>query len=234
MDFLTPPTDNLYKFMAIGGIALFIALLFVDKADFDRLQDLGAQAAMDLASSGAKIEFQRELNGEEHKRTEAINNRSQAVDARLGEVNRQRAEIVKQAEGARGVLADKFNAQLHELDIAREAAESDAQRVIAETHAVDQRIDTIVKAAIDDSVATAALQARTKHLTIQRVALEDRSKYFNWLSAFSGLFSTLGFLLWYSKVQRFQDQIIEAEAREKREPKAPMSAVESDEMMPSI
>ena len=189
IDFLKPPTDNLYKFMAVAGIVLVVAGLYPVLF----FQQTGVEYLAYVRSSNEAKEHAKFTK----ERLATLDTRKQQAE---GEKNKLQAQLDKLRSGSSAAVN---STQIDKLE-----------NRIDET---DRRIESIDDAAHELRLNLALKQAHVK--SEETVSLNRRSDarfavLVGWFFAFIGAFLAFrGFFRWDRKLQRFQDRIVEKEAQ---------------------
>jgi hypothetical protein len=176
------PTDNLYKFMALSGIVLLVA------SAFPRYWQ-------------AKLEFELiRAQGEKRKGIKKKDWASADVDYLLTKSNKLKEETSKWKEAK-----DLAAAEPQLIEKKRQEIRTDAYEIKA--------VNTEIRRLYRDS-EIAAIEVKTKEKEIsQRLDVIRRLKYViaggKWVGA---ILSVSGFLLWYHKLQKYQDKIVKKQA----------------------
>lgn len=194
-DFLKPPTDNLYKFIALSGLLLLIVSLIAPGYALVNLEWRRLAAVRELNMTRAEIEQSKAMRLE-------IDSAKSLVDAALKEA---------EAAGLESDLANREKTPSKKLKALKAAVEkiskansnlSDAQKHLHE------KMDPYAKLAEDINMRT--IDNEYQGEVLESVGqMETLSEI---LGVIGGLIGTMvsigGFALWYRKVQVFQDRIL--------------------------
>jgi DNA repair exonuclease SbcCD ATPase subunit len=188
IDFLKPPTDNLYKFMAVAGTVLVIA---------------GLYPALFFHQTGMEYLAYIRSSNEAKEHAKFTQERLATLDTRK-----------QQAEGEKNEL----QAQLHKLNSGLSAAGNSAQidKLESRINEADRRIESIEDAAHELRLDLALKQAHVRSeetVSLNRASDARFAVLVGWCVALTGAFLAFrGFFRWDRKLQHFQDRIVEKEA----------------------
>ena len=201
MEYLKAPTDNLYKFIAIAGAALIAVCVIQTTTQLAEISQQSFQIAKDTAILKVEAESLNErfkASGKEHERLfpeQHTPEKKTTPSDRDSEIQ-QKNEVV--------------------LDSASEKMQSSAERVarIGRLEAFRQENDAILDLAFQRLLSAAVLDVQGQRIR------ELASAFVTWVRI--GVFTVgigilmmiLGFCLWYSRVQVFQDRLLQKQASE--------------------
>lgn len=214
------PTDNLYKFLALAGIVLIIFAFSypVSQIRDDKLQIAVAEKEHKIAKVRADRKVQRanDLRGNYKSESESLDSESKLLNLEYKEIN----EIVS-AVDIQKTIPNKSAANIEALNHALEHqkslfAELDIHRSkIAASNSNLKLIKEAMEEANDEvSLLNIQLEWHT-HL------LEEATNHLELFMLFVLLFGSggfvlcnFGFTLWYNKIQRYQDAVLEKQAKD--------------------
>jgi hypothetical protein len=107
MEQQAPPTDNLYKFLAIAGV---LAVVWPTQFYFNKLVEL----SIEIKQTQGRIELLQLSNDE-------INKEDRIIDKGLGELEKEIANFKKDFVASQGRPSDKFRQTLEGMDRKRRA-----------------------------------------------------------------------------------------------------------------
>lgn len=237
MDLIRPPTDNLYKFLAISGLVLLgLSSLGEIKIGVE-LVNVSRQPYVDLLRFENELsnfvddqkyfEDVSEIEGKLSVRYSAI----QAADSRLA--NAPGGKLMDKAlEQEVFALCDEIDAELRRLAVQPCCESIEAYLGLAATkslwscgkgldsdeftaHVEKLKSDNFKDVIAERKSRGRKLQADFAEVTVNlEVAVEgmyviqEWKSYFNWGRTVGIAVSIMGFILWYSKVQRHQDLLL--------------------------
>jgi hypothetical protein len=176
LDTLTPPTDNLYKFIAIAGFILLLFCIVYPHVLSQQIQDVLSLDKLDDVSTSAQMQ----LVGD---KLEALLNRHYQIMESLSDSSKTNSPAYIATLTQENESLKKMSDKLSDLNDAIEEEGKDRQ----------DAIEAKRQAALDE--------------------INYLLSFCQWMR-FVGLFlMLLGFSLWYVKVQRFQDFVLERDAR---------------------
>ena len=185
---ITPPTDNLYKFMAVGGLVLIIAGVTVPPVFF---QQTGFEYLAQLRGSDElKVhqEFARQRQETLNHREQQARDEKQKLQKRLDELN----------SSSNSADVEKLEGRIKETNREIESIE-DA------TH--ELQLNLALKQAQIRYEDTVSFNRRY----ISRFFL-----FLGWIVGLLGIFiSFIGFRRWYKRYQKYQDLLAAKEAEAK-------------------
>lgn len=184
---LTPPTDNLYKFLAIAGLALIALSVTVLFGARDRLFARQDQFALEEAAAiGDRIAHQAQL--------EILADAKIAVADGDAKLKRAQGRI-ERGGGSRQSVATATV----ELDRAKAALYA------AKTKAAES------------AKATRVSDAKVQITRAVEVRLGKEARSYGWwasVGCFVGTFvSSIGFIFWYFQLQRYEDAVVAAASK---------------------
>ena len=188
MSIFTPPTDNLYKFVALSGIVLFLAGFLIPPVSF---QETG-------------MEYLKQLRGSDELQ----------VQERF--VN-QRLETLKLRERQATDERDKLQKRLVELNAASNSTEVEKLegRIKEANREVQSIADASYELSLSLELKRAQVNFED---TVSFNRTRDSRVFLvgGWIVGLIGFFiAPIGFVLWYKKLQRHQDLMCAKEAQDK-------------------
>jgi hypothetical protein len=194
-DFLKPPTDNLYKFMALSG--LLTQLLFFVFIPWNLQRAVLAHAE---AASGVEI-LKIDAEDVARKKNEAETDIERLQSEQAVAENRL-ATLRSQLENSSRLNSSERTSELRELTV---ECNNRAKLIREIRDAVNEEIISAHK-------KKAELTAKVKYARVQW-ELGIAYSVLLLLLAVGGFFLTLkGFFLWFDRVQKFQDAILRGQA----------------------
>jgi len=182
MEFPKIPTDNLYKFMALSGVVLVVA------SAFPRYWQ-------------AKLEFELvRVQGEKWKATKKKDWAYADMDHLRTKTNKLKEETSKWKEARDLAAAEPQLIEKKRLEIRTDAYEIKAG--ITETKRLYR----------DSEIAAIEVKTKEKEIS-QRLEVIRLLKFVVAGGSSAGaILSVSGFLLWYHKLQKYQDKIVKKQA----------------------
>lgn len=189
VDLLKPPTDNLYKFAAIFGLVLIVVGFVFPPWVFYR----------------SSLEYLKSLAGEDELNAykKFADERSRTLDARTQQARDELDQIQKQRDSLQ----------------TNTITSSETERLESAIRDAKKQLEILEDASQE---STLNLELKTAQAKQQRTFSTNESRnarflmYLGWsLAAIGGLFSIVGFGLWYWNVQRHLDYILQKEAKSK-------------------
>jgi len=189
MDLLKPPTDNLYKFMTVGGIVLTVVGVIFPPMFFQ-------QTAMEYL---AHLHGRDELKVHEKFTKERLETLELRKQQTADEKNKLQQRLNQLTSGSR------VSGNSGEID--------KLESRIKET---DRQLESIADASYQANLDLGLKEAQTKYEETVSINRRRDSRYFmviGWVVALIGLyFSIIGFRRWHKRLQQFQDRMVENEA----------------------
>lgn len=189
IEFIKPPTDNLYKFAAIFGLVLIVVgftfppWLFYQSS----LQYLKSLAGDDELAAHKKFAEVRNRVLKERRETVA------AERAKL----QQRLDNLAKSQGTASV-----SAEIDKLESAIKEARKEAETLEDTSHEFNLNLE--LKAAEAKQQQTFSTNETRNSRLVMVVG---------WIIGFIGLFfACMGFIMWYKRVAVFQDKILKMQA----------------------
>jgi hypothetical protein len=183
MSLFTPPTDNLYKFMALAGVVLIAAfavpLVIFHQAGTEYLDQL--RGSKELA---VQERFTKDRLGMLEGRKQQVLDQKNKLQNRL--------DGLKAASTTTG--ADKLEGQIRE-------ANSEIEKIDDASHELSLSL-ALKRAQVEQEETVSYNRSRDSRALMLVGAL----------GVLLGLFlSSFGFFLWYKKLQRYQDRLVTKE-----------------------
>lgn len=187
MSIFTPPTDNLYKFMALSGIVLIIAfivpLLFFHQTGMEYLEQV---------RGSKELEVQEKF----------VNQRLETLKLRDKEAKDEKQELQKRLAGLNPA---SNSTEIDKLEVRIKEANREIDSIADSSYELS--LNLALKQAQVNSEETVSLNRRRD----SRVAIVVGAIW-----VILGFFlSVFGFPLWYIKLQRHQDRVVKKEAEDK-------------------
>lgn len=199
MDFLKPPTDNLYKFVAMSGLVLFLVSMTYPPWLSYRF----SSSIFELEKDTKILEL--EIEAEETRRTD--------FKAELDAITADGDNTLKEVENLKRLLESQ-------------PSRAQKRRLIPERVALEQKYK-LLKAQVEESKKgfnekRATFMASSDALRRKQIELKSRLdlakwahgqlKLLGWVAIFfAGLgafMANAGFIFWYRRVQVYQDAIL--------------------------
>ena len=188
MDIFTPPTDNLYKFMALSGIVLILAGVIVPPVFF---QQTGMEYLAQLRSSdelGVQEKFVKE-------RLDTLKSREQQASSEKDKLQ-QRLDKLKPTSNS--TEADRLEARIKEAN-----------------HEIESIADSAYELRLNLELKRAQFKYE-ETVSLNRLRTSRQFVLVGWVLGLVGVFlSFVGFRRWYKRLQKFQDQLVLKEAQAK-------------------
>lgn len=189
MDLLKPPTDNLYKFMAVGGIVLAVVCIIFPSMFF--LQTSAEYLAYLRGRDELKVheKFTKERLETLELRKQQTTDEKNKLEERLNQLTSP-----PRASGNSGEI-EKLDSRIKEIN---------------------RQLETLADASDQAKLDLGLKQAQIKHEETVSINRRRDSRYFvlfGWIVAVIGLYgSIIGFRRWDKRLQQFLDRILEKEA----------------------
>lgn len=194
IDLVKPPTDNLYKFIALAGLVLVVLGLIYAPWLFYR----STWETLKLAQLNAELNVHRKF-AEERQKT--LDERKRRLEVERDTLKKRIAELVvndKNNNPAASAEIDKLETRMRETNAATDAL-ADAEH--------EKNLSLELKVAQAEHQRTVDVNERGNTRLIIVIGI---------LLAIAGLgVSVLGFRLWYKRVTIFQDAIVVIQATSK-------------------
>jgi hypothetical protein len=191
MSIIQPPTDNLYKFMAISGLLIFGFFLVWPTLQIFQLSRETIQLQGEMDALDVEVDIISESITNLKKEDALLEKRTADLRKRVQNL----ATLPKKVLKSKGINIEAESDRLHQDEI------------------------TIIKKAEELREKNDLLRIKNVELITKRKLLESALAHFRtevimlFVGAIVGLLlSTWGFWLWYFRVQRFQDMIIRKQA----------------------
>jgi hypothetical protein len=188
MSIFTPPTDNLYKFLAVSGVVLIVAGAYYPPVFF---RQTGMEYLEQLRGS-KELEVQEEFGKE---RLETLELREQQA---LDQKNKLQKRLAELKSSSNSTEVDKLEGRVKEANREIESIVDSASEL---------RLNLAMKRAQVKHEETVSINGRRDSRLVLIVG---------GVGVLIGIFfAVAGFCLWYKKVQRFQDRVVTKETRTK-------------------
>lgn len=223
MQYITPPTDNLYKFLAIGGLAVIVIAFIVPIQAIVELEKKSIESDRPLNESlRTRISIALAASDDEPLSKDLVAKAAEAIWS--NDKNVRNAYLVDWED-----RIDKIDKSIFSVDAAevRQELASEKGRIDLKTffgltdgqvndpkaadHA-DEWIANLRREYLEDRKLDdeAMLSLRTFWLTLDYANITQQ--YGKWGISLGAVMAVVGFGLWWYKVQRFQDKILAADA----------------------
>ncbi|WP_405250509.1 hypothetical protein [Dokdonia sp. Asnod3-C12] len=180
------PTDNLYKFISLFGLTLVVLYTF-----------LNYKSDLELDKETAELSYEIDL-----------------INYEIDKANRERKDWINNV----GDLCETkaCNCKIEEkndlnIKINFDQKECNSQDIFLEITRLQEFIDVDViklKSKMD------IVNAKQNLIKRKEGNFKQQNSGLNWLLIFGIVMSFIGFILWYQKVQRYQDRILKEQASE--------------------
>lgn len=195
IDLVKPPTDNLYKFIAVAGLVLMVLGLIYAPWLFYR----STWETLKSAEADAELEVHRKFAKERQK---TLDERKQRVEAERDTLKKRIAQLV--------VANDKNN---------NPAASAEIDKLETRIRDTNAAADALTDAEHEKNLGLALKEAQAEHQRTVKVNESRNTRLIMWIGiplAIAGLgVSVLGFRLWYKRITIFQDAIVVIQATSK-------------------
>lgn len=173
------PTDNLYKFVAISGLILFVLALFYPEYRSNELNT-------EIAFYNGEI---KKLSVENQKAANNLNTIKNEIEI-LDKKANNKGSIVNET------LISRTRIISGEADLVELSKKID--KLVIDRSEIDRQIE--IKS-IDIDIKSELIENKRNDLHTLKDAM-------NFLGPFSMLLTFLGFVLWYEKTQKLQDKVL--------------------------
>lgn len=220
MDLLTPPTDNLYKFIAVAGLAVALAAGYVLNNDIERISGLLRQTKGEEVVLKAKLQSASEGNKSKLESTREL-------ETRLLKLQQQETALEQEASAFKSREANVSNNSSEGKNLQTQIVKStEATRAIsAECASIMREMKSYQVTMPDTDKNLTSLKIAQAELDAKRAIIDDledaHSTKSIWLGCFSfagGITAMTDFRLWYWRVQWIQDRLLQEELKEKMKP----------------
>lgn len=186
MSLFTPPTDNLYKFVALSGIVLIVAGLTIPPVFFH-------QTGMEYL---AQLHDSKEFEVQE----KFVNERLPILDGRKEQVLNQKDNLQQRLDRLKSASpsteVDKVEGQIKEAN-----------------HEIEKIEDSSHELTLNLELKRAQIKYE-ETVSANRLSLSRLFLMLGFGAVIFGIcISILGFTLWYKKLQRYQDRKVTEEAK---------------------
>jgi hypothetical protein len=195
IDLVKPPTDNLYKFIALAGLVLVVLGVIYAPWLFYR----STWETLKLEQLNAELKVHRKFAEERQKTLDA---RKQQLEAERDTLKKRIAELV--------FVNDKNN---------NPAASAEIDRLETRVRETNAAADALADAEHEKNLSLELKEAQAEHQRTVEVNERENTRLIMKIGiplAIAGLgVSVLGFRLWYKRITIFQDAIVVIEATSK-------------------
>lgn len=199
-DLLKPPTDNLYKFIALTGLLLLIISVVLPAYAIVTMEMKRLDVVRELNKTSATLDEAKNLGVEAEAATHDAHAASSLVDAAVA---RYKA-MPKSKHPSRQEATERLR-RLDEIEAATQRLRDASQKLQSKTEELGRK--------------TAEAQTRNIETDYQNELLETInlgfivSKILLLIGSLVGIvLALLGFILWYRKVQVFEDRVLQKTA----------------------
>jgi hypothetical protein len=199
--YFAPPTTSLYQFLALGGLVVFLFL----KAWRDLLEKTVSKTIIRLCERVADndVEITRE-NAIETNRRKSLEDLNRKMALANEEMVRFREETSSSVEPDTESYRTRAQALIDNADcLSAKHRENEAEMQASIQQAA-------VRSALTEKLKIYIREAEEEQAKLNSVASKD--KWMSWIALF---ISVMGFLLWYFKIQQYQDAILIHQALKK-------------------
>jgi hypothetical protein len=207
-DFL-PPTENLYKFISITGLFLFVLSFYPFY-----LQHKLAEQQFELIKNQAILRLDSRLL---EKEIETIIYKLQSISNKFDELAKIHNEVIQ-------LYKDKTespqNNEQSEPNLALNDKLAELKNKLEETESLNKNnpsieaFDKLIEKAKAVDIKGIELGINSKLISFYESEI-DRLMYLGWfLSGLGAFLGSYGFKLWYEKIQKYNDLILEKQSLE--------------------
>lgn len=174
------PTDNLYKFIALTGVIIFILTLFYPELKRQELND-------EITLINGQIEI---LDYEKHP-----------LEQQTKEIKKKITELDKLCDcGFKSIINDSL--------IVKPKIISGPKEIMELTKQIDILIQERDKLIEQTNFKALEINTKTELIRNKQDNLDELNKASAFFIPFSFILSTLGFLFWFTQTQRYQDSLL--------------------------
>jgi predicted S18 family serine protease len=201
-DSLKPPTDNLYKFIALTGLLILVISIVLPSYALYALELKRLEAAREINITKGEIEESKALKLLLDSAEKTVASAKLEAEGAL-----EYAKLAKLKKGSPSTKLKTWEEAESRLEKAMTHLRDTSSDYGKKTDEYYKLASSIARRTIDNEYQTEVLEAvnvgvvLTKLLIICGVPL-------------GLIFMLVGFLLWYRKVQKFEDKVLEKAARE--------------------
>lgn len=199
-DLLKPPTDNLYKFIALTGLLILVISVVLPAYALVTLEMKRLDLVRELNKTSATLDEAKTL-GEE---AEAATHNAQAASSQVDAAVARYKAMPKSKHPSRQEANERLR-RLDEIEAASQGLRDATQKLQAKTEEFGKKTSEAHNRSIETDYQNEVLD--TINLGF------DLSKLLLLIGSFVGIvIALLGFVLWYRKVQVFEDRVLAKEA----------------------
>jgi len=199
-DLLKPPTDNLYKFIALTGLLVLIISLVLPAYALVTLEMKRLEVVKELNLTSAALDEAKTLADE----TEAATREADAANAQIdGALARYKA-MPKSKHPSRQEITERLR-RLDEIEAATKDLREASQKLQSKTDEIGKKTAEAHNRSINTDYHNEVLETINVGFFFSKILLI--------IGLLSGIVVALfGFVLWYRKVQIFEDQVLKKAA----------------------
>ena len=203
MDTPTFPTDSLYKFMALAGLAgCFLAPKYYlsqwSDAERQAIEGYVAMRTLEAETESIKedVEVLKQEAAREQDMTRKLGAEVDGLEAEVTETRRHRALSTSQSDAF-----ERKSAALRDRLKSRDDARRELQKALARTRKQTLRLQT----------HNYQLDGKQRLVASLTYALQTFKVTYRVLLLISWLSTVFGFGLWYLRIQRYQDRLVKTQ-----------------------
>ena len=199
-DLLKPPTDNLYKFIALTGLLVLIISVVLPAYALVTIEMKRLDVVRELNKTSATLEEAKSLGIEAEAATHDAHAASSQVDAAVA---RYKA-MPKSKHPSRQEATERLR-RLDEIEAATQRLRDTAQKLQSKTEELGKKTAEAHTRSIETDYQNEVLETINLGFVLSKILLL--------IGSLVGLvIALLGFVLWYRKVQLFEDRVLEKAA----------------------
>lgn len=211
------PTDNLYKFMALSGVAILVFSL-IPFYHAQRLHLDALRLSGDIRILGIQIEWQS-------MDMDQVLQQTNTLKQQTGTLAQQTSTLKKRVDELRETMPSETAAALDTKRPLGEVRKETANKV----EDIEKELDTLIESRLQLEESQHKLEESQRKQEVTSIQHETKNEEHRYLARLIGLelllggfgflsgvvLATKGFRLWHVKLQVHQDRIIQMEAKVK-------------------
>lgn len=199
-DLLKPPTDNLYKFIALTGLLILIISVVLPAYALVTMEMKRLEVVRELNKTSATLDEAKSLGVEAEAATHDAHAASSQVDAAVA---RYKA-MPKSKHPSRQEATERLR-RLDEIEAATQRLRDASQKLQSKTEELGRKTSEAHTRNIETDYQNEVLETINLGFVLSKILLL--------IGSLVGLvIALLGFVLWYRKVQAFEDRVLEKTA----------------------
>jgi hypothetical protein len=200
LDVLKPPTDNLYKFIALTGLLILTLSLVLPGYVLVTLEMKRLEVVRELNITSAALDEAKSLQIE----AEAATHRAEAASLQVDAAQSRYKAIAKSKNPSRRELTERLK-RLDDVEAATESVRDATKTLQSKTEELGKKVAEAKARSIDTEYQNDVLETINLGFGLAKLLLL--------IGLVVGVFIALsGFALWYRKVQVFEDQVLQRAA----------------------